>query len=339
MRSGTALLLLLVAAGPAQDQAITLSLALADTLRVEISLSGRGMIAPGRLQLLRSTSRLDGEPYTIALPVTVRTFDKQAPGRLNLTDTMVAHNVRYHYRVRLLGPGGRLRWSEPDSVDIPDAELGRITGSSLLIDKLNYFLEVRYGGLTRKRYPVALGRDPRRRKLHQDNATTPEGIYRIADEQPRARYHKAFDLDYPNLADRTRYQAWRGAGGKGAGIGGEIQVHGQGIDGNWTHGCIALRNEDMDELFEHPRVGKGMPVYIVGTELDRGDIQSILDYRPRVEIIRIQRRLAALGLYEGKLDGEVGRGMRRGLAKFQRENGLPVTAQLDRRTSQLLADD
>lgn len=339
MRVVAALLFLLTAVGKGQGPTVVLSLSLEDTLRVQIALSGRGMIAPSTVVLLRSTSRLDGEPDTLAFPVTVRTFPKHAPGRLNFTDTMVAHRVRYHYRALLLGPAGQTRWSNADSVDTPGAELGRITGSSLFVDKLNYFLEVRCGGVTRKRYPVALGRDPRRRKLYQDNATTPEGIYRITGVQPKARYHKAFDLDYPNLADRTRYHVWRDAGGGTAGVGGEIQIHGHGIEGNWTHGCVALRNDDMDELYAHPRVGKGMPVYIVGTELHHDDIQSILDYRPRAEVIRVQRRLAALGYYQGRLDGEHGRGMRRALAEFQRSNGLPVTAQFDCRTAQLLADD
>ncbi|MFO7637791.1 MAG: L,D-transpeptidase family protein [bacterium] len=317
-----------------------LSVRLADSLRVEVSLSAEGWLAPRRISIYRSTSRFDRDPDTFALPVTVREFLRVGTGEgvLAFEDTMVAHNARYFYRARLELPDGSVSWTGMDSVDTPDASLGAITGSSLLVDKLNYFLAVRCGGVTRKRYPVALGRRPQERKLHQDNATTPEGIYRIGSEQPQARFYKAFDLDYPSLADRTRYRfaLEQGLvpkqGGAPAGIGGEIQIHGEGIGSNWTHGCIALRNEDIDELFAHPRVGRGMPVYVVGSELTRLDIQSIKDYRPKLELQAFQRRLAELGLYEGRIDGEVGRGMRVALAAFQHRRGLPVTAELDRRT-------
>jgi lipoprotein-anchoring transpeptidase ErfK/SrfK len=320
---------------------VELSLRLAEPLEVEVSLAGRGALVPREVLLYRSTSRLDEDPDTLALPVTVRRFPAPGePGRaFALTDSMVAHNARYYYRARFVGPDGRSRWSSLDSVDTPDVALGAITGSSLLVDKLNYFLAVRDGGRTCKRYPVALGSQPRRRKLHQDNASTPEGIYLIAQEQPEARFHRAFDLDYPNPADRTRFEFWQRQGGEGRGIGGEVQIHGEGIARNWTHGCIALRNEDIDELFAHPRVGRGMPVHIVGSELTGADIQSILDYRPPAELRRIQGRLIELGFYDGKLDGAVGRGMRAALAGFQHRQGLAVTGQLDARTVAELGRD
>ncbi|MFO7675732.1 MAG: peptidoglycan-binding protein [bacterium] len=337
--SAAALAFLLFAAEAAGPD-VELSVRLADTLRVELALTCPGRLAPREVLVYRSTSRLEPDPDTLVLPVTVLRFP--APGdtgrMLNLVDSMVAHDARYFYRARLAGDREEPRWSNLDSVDTPDAELGRITGSSLLVDKLNYFLAVQCGGRTRKRYPVALGREPRRRKLHQDNASTPEGIYRIAGAQSPARYHKAFDLDYPNHADRTRYEFWRRQGGAGRGIGGEIQVHGEGIERNWTLGCVALRNSDIDELFAHPRVGRGTPVYIVGSELSRADIESILDYRPLGEVERIQRRLRELGLYEGKVDGAVGTGTLAALAEFQRRRGLAVTGQLDARTVAALGE-
>lgn len=320
---------------------VELDVALSDSGRVEVSLVRQGLIEADSILLFRSMSPLERDIDTLGLPVTVLRFPAGNPDA-KLVDSMFADNVTYHYRALVRGPGGEA-WSNADSVRVPDRELGTITGSSLLVDKLNYFLEVRDGGESRKRYPVALGREPRNRKLVMDRASTPEGIYRISNEQPRATFHKAFDLDYPTDVDRARWDLHRElgllpeVGGGPAPIGGEIQIHGQGIAGNWTFGCVALRNADIDELFEHDRVGKGMPVYVVGSELGREDISAIQDYRPGAELRRIQRRLRELGLYDREPDGVIGSGTRRALGRFQHAHGLPVTCDFDARTVRLLA--
>jgi lipoprotein-anchoring transpeptidase ErfK/SrfK len=332
-------LALAMASGCAAE--VELDVALTDSNRVEASLRREGQLEVGSILLYRSTSPLDGDIDTLGLPVTVLRFPAGNPDAV-LVDSMFADNVTYYYRARVRGKPGEDLWSNVDSVSVPDRELGRITGSSLLVDKLNYFLEVRDGGRACKRYPVALGRRPRNRKLVMDRASTPEGIYRIANEQPQATFHKAFDIDYPNEVDRARWNLHRelgllpAEGGDPAPIGGEIQIHGEGIGSNWTLGCIALRNPDIDELFAHDRVGKGMPVFIVGSELGRRDISSIRDYRTGGELRRIQRRLRDLGLYDREPDGVIGSGTRRALGRFQRENGLPVTCDFDARTVRLL---
>ncbi len=323
---------------------VQLGVALEDSNRVEVSLWHAGQLAVGSILLYRSTSPLDGDIDTVASPVTVLRFPVGDADAV-LVDSMFAHNVTYYYRAqvrrKLLGDV----WSNVDSVHVPDVRIGRITGSSLLIDKLHYFLEVRDGGRMKKRYPVALGSKPRNRKLHMDRASTPEGIYRIHTEQPEATFYKAFDIDYPNEVDRARYRCARELGllprrdGDNPAIGGEIQIHGEGIGTNWTWGCIALRNSDIDELFEHDRVGKGMPVHIVGRELTRADIQSIEDYRTEPESKRMQRRLKSLGYYEGKPDGVIGAGTRRALGRYQHDRGLPITCDLDARTIALLRSE
>ena len=92
----------------------------------------------------------------------------------------------------------------------------------------------------------------------------------------------------------------------------------------------------MDELFEHDRVGEGMPVTIVGSELTRDDILSIQDYMPESELRSIQRKLARLGYYHKEVDGEMGTGTRLALGRFQRANALVPTCQFDAATKELL---
>jgi murein L,D-transpeptidase YafK len=80
-------------------------------------------------------------------------------------------------------------------------------------------------------------------------------------------YHKALLLDYPNADDRAEFALARRRGEMpmSAGIGGFIEIHGEGGRGrDWTRGCVALTNADMDELFA--RVPIGTPVTIVGSD-------------------------------------------------------------------------
>src|SRR5262249_6585511 len=94
------------------------------------------------------------------------------------------------------------------------------------------------------------------------------GRYRVTDkrEGDATRYHRALMLDYPTPADLRQYGAARGRGqvppGRGPGSGIEIHGHG-GRAVNWTNGCVALRDEDVDRLYA--AVGVGTLVTIVGT--------------------------------------------------------------------------
>ncbi|MEW6284000.1 MAG: L,D-transpeptidase, partial [Candidatus Eremiobacterota bacterium] len=179
--------------------------------------------------------------------------------------------------------------------------------------------EVRDRGQAVKRYPVVMGRG-RGRKLRQDNASTPEGRYRLYNLQPRATFHRAYDVDYPNALDQVRYDLAQRKGllPPETPIGSEIQIHGGGIHSNWTFGCVALRNEDMDELFSRPEIGVGTRVTLVGGELTREDLEAI-DRADRDAIVRL------LGSDDPQTLGE-----------YQGTRGLPMTCQPDLRTQRAL---
>ncbi len=138
----------------------------------------------------------------------------------------------------------------------------------VVVDKLRRRLEVFADGRLRTAFVAELGVNGLRRKLHAGDRATPEGRYRIVEKRgPGAtRYYKALLLDYPNPEDLSRWRQARSGGGAPvhSGPGGLIEIHGEGGRGrDWTDGCVALANRDMDRLFELVEVGS--PVTIVGS--------------------------------------------------------------------------
>lgn len=256
------------------------------------------------------------------------------PTGLEYRDTEAPNGVTLHYQLRVRDSRGNFRYSKVLAVDRPQKPLPTLRKPSLFVDKTRYLLEVRDDGRTVKRYPVALGRNPARRKLHQDNASTPEGRYRIVVLQPTATFYRAYDLDYPTAVDQERYDLAAELGllpSPTPGIGGEIQIHGRGIDANWTYGCIALRNEDMDELFAHPEIAVGVPVEIVGREVTAADLDA-----PAADLGGVQDSLRRAGYDPGPSDGQLGGATKRALGRFQAASGLPLTMWPDQRTREKL---
>jgi murein L,D-transpeptidase YafK len=116
-------------------------------------------------------------------------------------------------------------------------------------------------------FEAELGANGLRQKEHAGDRATPEGLYRVVrmKEGKATKYYKALLVDYPNDSDRARFAAMKRQGRipRRAGIGGMIEIHGEGGQGNdWTDGCVALTNKNMDTLFA--RVTLGTPVAIVG---------------------------------------------------------------------------
>jgi L,D-peptidoglycan transpeptidase YkuD (ErfK/YbiS/YcfS/YnhG family) len=148
-------------------------------------------------------------------------------------------------------------------------EESRRTGeSALLIDKLRRRVFLYRAGRVTASYPAELGANGLVRKEHSGDRATPEGRYHIVmvKRAPQTKFNKALLINYPNDEDRRRFALGRRRGtiSRGAGIGNLIEIHGDGGEGHdWTDGCVALSNEDMDRLFGHVRVGT--PVTIVGT--------------------------------------------------------------------------
>ena len=179
---------------------------------------------------------------------------------------------------RYADPGTVARWRRwiDDTVAWSRRE-GRV---AIVVVKESHRLTVYHRGQPVATYNIDLGFNWTADKLYEGDGGTPEGRYRVVARLGKAAsiYHKALLLDYPNADDRAEFSRARRDGGvpAGARIGGLIEIHGGGgRDQDWTEGCVALANDDMDRVFE--RAGVGTPVTIVGSD----DYGAIAEFAAR----------------------------------------------------------
>jgi murein L,D-transpeptidase YafK len=135
---------------------------------------------------------------------------------------------------------------------------------SILILKKDHVMELLAGGKVIRTYKVALGQGGLAPKQREGDARTPEGHYTIDAKYEHSAYHKAMHVSYPDAEDRKR------AARMHLPPGGAIMIHGlpngKGWVGarhrlyDWTLGCIALTDEEIDEIW--PLVPVGTPVEI-----------------------------------------------------------------------------
>lgn len=133
----------------------------------------------------------------------------------------------------------------------------------LLVRKQSRTLTVFQGTKPVKKYPVVLGHNPRNDKLMRGDKCTPEGVYRVVTKYPHPKWHRFILLNYPTQENWLKFaQAKkRGQIPIDAQIGGDIGIHGTDdelknlLRENWTEGCIALSNRDVDEIYRLVRPG------------------------------------------------------------------------------------
>ncbi len=133
----------------------------------------------------------------------------------------------------------------------------------LVVRKQSRTLTVFQGTKPVKKYPVVLGHNPRNDKLMQGDKCTPEGVYRVVTKYPHPKWHRFILLNYPTRENWLKFaQAKkRGQIPSEAQIGGDIGIHGTDdelknlLRENWTEGCIALSNRDVEEIYRLIRPG------------------------------------------------------------------------------------
>jgi murein L,D-transpeptidase YafK len=114
-------------------------------------------------------------------------------------------------------------------------------------------------GIPVKTYYVALGGNPVGDKKYQGDRRTPEGIYRIEARNPQSKFHLALRVSYPSSQDIAEARSL------GRPAGGDIMIHGlpRGYEwvgakhrqDDWTNGCIAVTNEEIEEIYRAVRLG------------------------------------------------------------------------------------
>ena len=148
---------------------------------------------------------------------------------------------------------------------------------SIIVDKFSRKCYVYLSGEKKYEFDAELGRNWVGNKRRMGDKATPEGVYKIVNkfQGKQTEYYKSLSLDYPNARDKERFKTEisKGTLPAWAKIGGGIEIHGGGGKGvDWTEGCIALTNSEIDLVFNLAKVGT--PVTIVGSIKD---ISQILD--------------------------------------------------------------
>jgi len=139
---------------------------------------------------------------------------------------------------------------------------------AIIVDKFAGKCYLYLGGKLKTTFEAELGKNWIGEKRYAGDKATPEGRYRITKKKEghSTKYHKAMLINYPNDEDKRRFQeaVRKQELSRSTKIGGMIEIHGGGGKGiNWTDGCVALENTQMDALYR--QVSVGCPVTIVGS--------------------------------------------------------------------------
>jgi len=136
---------------------------------------------------------------------------------------------------------------------------GSVPADSIVVEKSHHRLSLYYRGMLLRSYLVALGQQPKGDKVRIGDNRTPEGIFRIQARNPQSRYHRALKISYPDAAHIARARAL------GVQPGGDIMIHGLPArqawvgaahrDFDWTEGCIAVTNKEIEEIWSVVPVG------------------------------------------------------------------------------------
>ena len=138
------------------------------------------------------------------------------------------------------------------------------TADRVLVDKSERRLYLIRDDEVFASYHVVFGANPKGHKQQKGDERTPEGHYTLDYRNANSSFYKSIHISYPNEQDRIR------ALERGVSAGGDIMIHGQANGWerlsplsrffNWTDGCIALSNRDMDAVWD--AVPPGTPIEI-----------------------------------------------------------------------------
>jgi murein L,D-transpeptidase YafK len=136
--------------------------------------------------------------------------------------------------------------------------------TSIVVDKAARRLTLLRNGQMLATYAVALGGAPTGPKRQEGDGRTPEGAYAIDFKNARSRFHLALRISYPNAADRA------GAEQRGGAPGGDTMIHGlpNGLGWlaglhlwhDWTDGCVAVTNGEIEEIWRLVDVGTAVEI-------------------------------------------------------------------------------
>ncbi len=129
----------------------------------------------------------------------------------------------------------------------------------IVVDKTRRVMTLWTGKKPFRTYRISLGGNPVGDKEQEGDSRTPEGRYIIDGKNPGSSFHRSLRISYPNKSDQVE------AAKRGVSPGGLIMIHGTpeglallqatGFMRDWTAGCIAVTNAEVDEIYKNVRVG------------------------------------------------------------------------------------
>jgi murein L,D-transpeptidase YafK len=149
-------------------------------------------------------------------------------------------------------------------IGLAQAAPATLQADRVIVLKKEHTLQLLHLGKTIKTYKVALGGDPVGPKMRQGDHKTPEGVYVLDFRNAHSQFYKSIHISYPNEHDRAEARR------HGVSPGGDVFVHGlpngYGAVGaahrlkDWTDGCVAVTDEEIDEIWR--AVPDGTPIEI-----------------------------------------------------------------------------
>lgn len=160
----------------------------------------------------------------------------------------------------------------PENMDLP-----KMTNPRLVVKKAARTLEVYDGKKFIRSYRMVLGFTPNGDKEIEGDGKTPEGTFYVFTKNAESRFHLSLGVSYPGAEDakrgleqklisREEYDeiisaiAEKRMPLQKTRLGGEIYIHGGGTESDWTDGCVALKDEEITELFNAIPVGTAVEI-------------------------------------------------------------------------------
>lgn len=143
--------------------------------------------------------------------------------------------------------------ADTSRVAAPAPAPAALMADSIVLDKSDRQLTLFYRGQAVRTYGVALGKNPVGDKVRRGDGRTPEGLYFIEGRNPQSKYHLSLRISYPDVAHRAT------AAKRGFSAGGDIMIHGLPKpfasvgalhrQQDWTLGCVAVTNDEIEEIW------------------------------------------------------------------------------------------
>lgn len=164
---------------------------------------------------------------------------------------------------------GLLPSSQAQKTTVQTVNWQQVRVDEVRVYKARRQVQVLQHGTTIKTYAMRLGFNPIGHKTTEGDGKTPEGAYVLDWRNPNSQFYKSLHISYPNQQDTAQAQA------RGVSAGGDVMLHGSSNtqaqahqamydylpQNDWTHGCIALSNQDMDELWHNVQNGTKITIY------------------------------------------------------------------------------